>query len=52
MQQSRTPLRQDGCDLVGVFFSDKIIKAGLRFKEQGLERTGHPIMRMQVVFRT
>src|SRR5450631_450422 len=52
LQQSRTPLREDGCDLVSILFGDKIIKSSLCFEQQSVEGPGHPIMRMQVEFTT
>jgi hypothetical protein len=38
--------------LGGILFRDKIVEASLRLEEQGIERPGQPIVRMQVELRS
>jgi hypothetical protein len=49
-QQTRTPLRETGSDLVMIFFRDEIVEARRDFEQRGVQRPLHPIVRMHTEF--
>lgn len=48
LQQAGAPLRQNGRNLVGVFFGDEVVETGLHFEHGGIERTVASIVGMQM----
>ena len=51
-QQPGTPLFKDGSDLVGILFSDEIVKPGPSLEQRGIERPLSTIVRMQMELGT
>jgi len=48
LQQTRTPLREAGRNLVVISFRDEIVRTGLGLKKRGLERPLRAIVRTQL----
>ena len=47
-QQACAPLRENRCNLLGMFFRDENIKARFRLEQSGFERQLGSIVRMQM----
>src|SRR5947209_5980954 len=48
LPQVRTPLGEDGLNLLGVLFGDEPVRSCLRVEQQGFQRQPGPIVRVQV----